>query len=202
MKVIDVINLSGKLLNEIDIKSCIDYCIKNQFTVEQLLESQETLDFVNEQSIKDLRLILDSINITLTKIATENFPTLVEESIIVENNKFSIDNLSQKLFKIKEITCSGVRQKFSVQNGFIMLPNGSYTIKYAFLPTELTFDDEVNLYNGKLSILTLSYGACAYFALIKGIYNESEMWNEKFEFSLQKNFARLTGVNIKKRRWL
>lgn len=203
MKVIDVINLTAKLLNEIDVKNCTLYCLKNDITIDELIDNDEiNLEYVNTQSIKDLRIILDCINIVLTKIATENYPIITCEEIQVDDNKFKIENLSQKLFKIKDIYCNFMRQKYFIRDGYICIPTGKYNIKYAILPKEVGFDDELQYYAGKLSILTIGYGVCECFALIKGMYDESEMWKEKFDSALQKNFTKIRDINIKKRRWI
>ena len=202
MKVIDIIDLTAKLLNEFDVKNCISYCKKNNMTITNLFNCEGLeLDYYNEQSIKDLRLILDTINIVLIKIATENRPIVVEEEVTSKNGKIAIDTLSQKLFKIKEISCGGVKQNYSISGGNILVSDGIYTIKYAIIPTELDFESSFNDYYGKLSLLTVCYGVCSYYTLIKGMYDESDMWKEKFENALNQNFAKLGGIYVKSRRW-
>lgn len=203
MKVTDIINLTAKMLGEVDVKNCINYCEQNNISVDELLSSLEiSLDYVNEQSKKDLRLILDCINIIITKIATENYPIIFSEKISVKDDSFNIDTLSQKLFKIKEISQHGIRQKFACKDKNILIPTGEYLIKYAILPTELTFSGDYFLFGGKLSILTLCYGTCACFAFVKGMYEEADRFEQKFESALNKNFAKLSGLMVKKRRWI
>lgn len=214
MKVKDIIKLTAKLLCETDILECVEYCEKNEKTFAQLLallnqsvasddESYIPIpNCLNSQSEKNLRIILDCINIAYLHICTEKYLLYKTESITVTNNCFDIDNLSQKLFKIKDITNAYGYVKIKLDAKKILLPNGTYTIKYAYLPQELNFDDEINSFNGKLTLLALSYGVCGKFCLIKNLFEEAESWESKFEKSLTQSFKKIGEIKIKSRRWI
>lgn len=208
MKVLDIIKLVTRLLNESDDKKCADYCEKNNLSLgkflDWLLDSTKTdlPDFLNTQSEKDLRLILDCINITQMQICTDFHPLEVSEEIVVDNNQILIDTLSQKLYKVKNISCNGEKVKYSFVSDKITLQNGKITIRYAFIPQEVDFNSSVESHNGNLTLLSMAYGVCYHFCLIKGIEDEAQKWQEKFEKSLTENFRKINEIKIKPRRWI
>ena len=208
MKVLDVIKLVTKLLNESDDKKCAEYCEKNNLSLKTFLgylhdETQTDLpDFLNSQSEKDLKLILDCINIVQMQVSTDFHSLLFEEEIEVSNGKFSIENLSQKLYKVKQISQNDEQIKYLFVKDEIMLGDGKYKIKYAYVPEDVGFDSTLETHNGNLTILSLAYGVCSQFCLIKGIADEGQVWQEKFEKSLLSNFKKIGEIKIKPRRWL
>ena len=211
MKVIDVIELTAKLLNIIDVKQCTSFCKTNQITLSQLLALPTTSetegdilkpDFLTEQVEKELRLLLDCINITQTQIASENNYLLKVEDITVENESFDIDTLSQKLYKIKDITSDNEKRNFDFIGNKIVIKNGSYKLKYAYLPDEVDFDDSIETHGGKVSILAFCYGVCNKYLLIKNMFDEANFWQEKFDKSISLCFRKLGEIKIKNRRWL
>lgn len=211
MKVIDVIELTAKLLNILEVKQCITMCKTNQITLSQLLalpqESKiegELLkpSFLTEQVERELRLILDCINITQMQIASENNYLIKIEDIVVENECFDIDTLSQKLYKIKEITCDDEKKNFDFVGNKIIIKNGNYKLKYAYLPNEIDFDDSVETHGGKVSVLAFCYGVCNKYLIVKNMTTEAEFWQEKFDKSLLSCFKKIGEIKIKNRRWI
>ena len=157
---------------------------------------------MTDLSKKELKLILDCINIVQTLISTEYYENYTEEIIVVENDEYDIDNFSQKLFKIKAITKDNEKQKYRLIGDKIKLESDSYTIKYAFIPQDVDFSGVVDSHSGKLAILAFCYGVCSEYCLIKGLFDEADMWQKKFNNSIVKNFKKLGGIFIKSRRWI
>ena len=214
MKVKDIIKLSARLLCENDIVDCIKYCEENEMTLTEFfaLKTQTALptseDYIEIpecftlQAEKDMRIILDCINIANLYICTEKYLRYSTEEIEITNGEYEIKNLSQKLFKIKQLSNNYGFVKYYLEAGKIILPNGKYTIKYAYLPTELGFDDDIDTFNGKLTNLALSYGVCSKFCLIKNLFDEADEWESKFSSSLAENFRKVGEIKIKQRRWI
>lgn len=207
MKVLDIIKLVTKLLNETDDKLCAEYCDTNNLSMSTFLgyltseEVESKPEFLTVQADKDLRLILDCINIVQMRICTEFHTLLSEENIVVENGEFEIENLSQKLYKIKQISAQNESVKYSYFENKILLSDGSYKIKYAFIPNDVGFTDSVETHNGNLTLLTIAYGVCSQFCTIKGLSDEAQQWEDKFTQSIAKNFKKLGQIEIKPRRW-
>lgn len=214
MRVSEIIEMSAKLLAENDLIGLINYCEINQMPVENMLglisqtavEGEE--DYIappptlNEQSVKNMILILDCINMIASEVEREYAPVYFKENITVENGLFDIDNLSHKLIKIKKILKSGFKVSFEIINGKLSLPSGSYEITYSYSGMEAGFEDEVFGHDGKLSLNTFCYGVCSQYSLIKGNRSEAEVWEEKFKNSLQNCFRGLGEIRMPKRRWL
>lgn len=203
MKVLDIIKLVSKLLNESDDKKCAEYCESNEISMDTLLaRTMENLpEFVTVQAEKDIRLILDCINIVQMQICTDYHTLICEESLTSINGAIVIDNLSQQLYKIKQISLNGENVKYTYFGNKILVGEGSYQIKYAFIPKEVGFDSTLESHNGNLTVVTLAYGVCSQFCLIKGLQTEAEMWKKMFEEGLNKNFKKLGEIRVKPRRW-
>lgn len=204
MKVIDIINLVAKLVDEIDVKNCVDYCLKNNLSLSELFslsnDDTQQLAFLNENSKTTLNTMLDAVNITQTLIATEYKPVFKTEQINIQNNEFLIENLSQQLFKVKEITLNNKKQKFVITDNKISVENGNALITYSYIPSQVCFEDTIKNFNG-VSIITMAYLVCAQYCLIKCSFEESSMWQQKFEQALLNNFKPINNISIKTRRW-
>lgn len=206
MKVLEIIKLVTKLLNESDDKLCAEYCDTNNLSMSTFLgylasEVESKPEFLTVQADKDLRLILDCINIVQMRICTEFHTLICEEEITVKNGKFEIENLSHKLHKIKQISAQNENVKYSYCENKILLNDGVYKIKYAFIPADVGFTDGVETHNGNLTLLTIAYGICSQFCTIKGLSDEAQQWEDKFTQSIAKNFKKLGQIEIKPRRW-
>lgn len=149
------------------------------------------------QMMRDVELIVDSINDVLCDISTD-FLTLKTTEKISVSGEFDLSNLSKRIYKILSIYPT---IKYSVVGNKLICEDGEYEIEYQYLPAEKTIDDKIDEFGGKLTLYALSYGVASQYCMICGNYSESEMWNSKYQDAMQIAMRSSKIVSLKNRIW-
>ena len=124
------------------------------------------------------------------------FPNMFQ-NIVVENGQFDLDDLDEQFCKIKKL---GDGKKFVVAGNQLVADNGEYQLLYSYLPEELDFDDEIEIYQN-LSKYAIFYGICSEYLMILGDFSQSETYESKFENAMETAKSELKVINPKQRRW-
>ena len=93
--------------------------------------------------------MLNALNLAIKEIATEFKPVYFEEKVNFVNGEFSVSSLSKTANKIICVGDDLAQNKFCVLNGYIKTDcNGEKTVKYSFVPDDLTTSDDVDFFEG------------------------------------------------------
>ena len=161
------------------------------------LDDVEELQSMDDLTERDVNLIVNCLNQTLTTIATEYIELLTSENITVVNGEFDLDDLEKNFYKIKRVENN---EKFEIVDNKLRLNNGNYKIIYSYYPEELELNDEFDFYEN-LSKYAICYGICSQYCLILGDFAQSETWESKFENAMEMAKSQLKVMSIKNRRW-
>ena len=164
-----------------------------------VMSADLTSESLDPQTQKDVNLIVSSINQVLSDIATEYVPLIASEEIEVQNCEFDLTTLSNAFHKLISVQTS---KEYSLNFETLKIANGTYTIEYSYLPQIVKTGDEIDGFDTKLTVFSLSYGVAAEFCTISGNYSEAEMWNSKFENAMEAVAKPHRTFELKKRRWL
>ena len=147
--------------------------------------------------------LLKALNLTIEEIATEFKPMYTEETLTFELGKASLENLTQKVNKIVCVKNKNTFYKFSVENGYIVCDgvSGERTVKYSFIPEELTETDDV-VFDEEISEKTLALGVCMEFMFLTNAFDEVSVWEDRFYKSLKNSLRNVGRINMPRRRWL
>ena len=170
MFVKDVLLMSAKYLG---LREVCDYLSS---------ESNES----NDQVIDDIEKLTLSINMATTKIASEYFE-LVEESVISPSTKFvEFQSITDKnIIEIKN--CYGENSSainFNLHLNGVSSDSNIARIRYSFFPKDLSIDDSIDFFN-KINVYTIAAGVVGEYLFLKGDFEESYVWDERFKNSLK-----------------
>ena len=160
------------------------------------LNNFENLD---AQTKKDINLLVSCINEVLCDIATDYLPLKYTENITVSGGEFELSNLTKAFHKIINIETSN---PYKIELDTLKIADGTYTIQYSYLPEVYTLSGDITDFDSRLTIHALTFGVASEFCIISGNYSESEMWNSRFESSMQIAKRSLKVSELAKRRWI
>jgi hypothetical protein len=149
----------------------------------------------DDQTRRDVNLIVSSLNEVLSDIATDYLPQTETEKIDVQNGEFDLDNLSKPFYKL--IKFDG---EYVLKLNKLQAKSGVHIITYSHLPNIVELDDEFSC-DSRLTIQAISYGIAKEYCLICGSYDESALWESKFKNAMQVAIKKQSVVELKHRRW-
>lgn len=150
----------------------------------------------------DIDILMHCVNVIINEIVSDYIPVFKVEEIDVVDGKYPIDSLSSKLLAIRNIKYkNGNNVKFSIENKHIVLPNGKFSIKYSYLPSSYTFDDEITELDSQITERVIVCGVVSEYYYLSGLYSEAELWRSKFEGGINSACKRLTNIIMRGRIW-
>lgn len=156
-------------------------------TVEYLSsdKSQEPSDEVKQQ-INQLTIFM---NYVLREITKEHFPLVQKETVTSDQDgKIYFSKFKRNATQIKDVkNFLDLSCHFEIFPDFLKVenPNTEYKVFYAYSPkTILNLDDEIEIPFG-VDYFVICFGIASEFALVKGLYDEAEMWESKFKAELK-----------------
>ena len=152
---------------------------------------------IDSTTQRDIDLIVKCLNLVLHRIATEYVELLKRDTVSVVNGMFDLTTLGEKIYKVKKVVGC---EKYRVVDNKLFAENGNYEIVYSYFPEELDFDDQLEYFEN-LSHFAIYYGICSEFLMILGDFSQSEIWESKFENSMEMAKSNLKVVDIKHKRW-
>lgn len=181
----------------------VDNVIKEVATLLQLTDvvnaDLSNFESLGVQTQKDVNLILSSMNEVLSNVATEHLPLKANETIIVTQNAFDLNELSKQFFKLIRVK---TQKAYNVDFETLKIENGTYEVEYLYLPEEYQLGDDITEFSKALTVYSLAYGVAGEYCLVGGNYSEAELWNSKFLNAISKFSKPHKTFSLKSRRWL
>lgn len=173
--------------------------VANMLQLSNVYSANFDADSFDTQTQKDINLIVSCINEVLCDIATDHLPLKKTETILVSGGVYQLSNLSNTFHKLIEVKTN---KPYNVELENLYIENGTYEITYSFLPDIYEFGDTIENFDTRLTMYALCFGVAAEYCLISGNYNESEMWNSRFESAMQVAKRKNGLTKLKERRWI
>ena len=165
---------------------------------ESLLNDSDSSNEINDEiqkivlGINMLNGMIASQYIELKDIkAIENSSSLIPYKLISNN----------QIIEIKRVTDIN-----NVILDFVRYANGikcnadNIKIEFTYFPSKVTIDDSIDYYLG-LDELTFAQGVVGQYLFLKGDFEESYVWDEKFKYSLSSLVKVKRNIEIPCKRW-
>lgn len=135
--------------------------------------------------------LLDCYNLVENELATDYFPLRTVDKVIINENKIKYAELKNKACRILNIQdFQNEEVKFKLFPEYIELAknyNGHYFfVRYNYIPKKKAIKDNCE-YDGKMQQV-LKYGVCAEYCLIKGNFEQSYVWSEKYKSGIKERY--------------
>lgn len=195
-------------LREIIKLSCV------MLSLDEILQStelyDENFDILDEQSVttsgtnieRNLNLLIKCFNLAYSELATDYFPLITLEKIIVNDGNFNLKNLQNDFYKLVKLEDrDGLSACYDIYDNILYTKNGEYTLVYCYVPQKLTLNSEVNNFNGKLVDRVFAYGVNKEYCFISGLYSEAESYKSKFEEAIKLCKTIKREIKLPRRRW-
>lgn len=186
MQVKDIIALAAEGLGREDLKEAMD--------------SEER----SEETQKELNCLLRGYNFVENEIALEYFPLKAEESFACENGKLAYTLFAHAPVDVHEVVDgAGKRVNFTLFPAYLALPEGVHTVKviYSYAPERKNFNDE-SAFDGKVSPRLMSYGVASEFLLANARYQESDLFQKRYQDALRAAGILRRRLAMHARRWV
>lgn len=150
----------------------------------------------------DIDLFEKCFNFVYKEIASTYFPLLEQEQVTFTNNKLLFSALSKSVLSVKKVCKNSKKLKFLVFSDHIFCEVDKAWVIYSALPADLTLNNEVNLFGGRVLAHVIAYGVAREFCYITGNYSDADLWESRFKSALKvAHSARVPSV-LPKRRFL
>ena len=185
MTVKDVLKSASLLLTKLDLLSALDSnSIASSFT-------------------RDINLLIGATNLVINEIVSDYVPIYKSEDIEVSTGKYAVSSLSATLLAIRHLKSeAGYNVKYTIESGYILLPNGKFNIKYSYLPAKVTaLSDSLSFLDPQITDRVIAYGVVSEYYLINGLYSEAKLWRDKFESGVNSASKRLSNIVMRGKVW-
>lgn len=151
-----------------------------------------------EQSLIDA--LLGALNIAYREVVCEYLPLVHSESVNFVNGEVSVADLEKKILYPIKVTRKGEVVAFKAYaNRITSNFSGIAELEYAYLPEELTIEDDID--NMRLTQAALSDGTLSEYYFANKVFDLAKSYDSSFRDKL--GFLRYKGrsLRLKERRW-
>lgn len=158
-----------------------------------------------EENLKDEFCVFEkALNLAHQEIC-ERLSLKFKKEVSVLNGEISYENIDEKvkrIFVVKD--CSTLKNIKFVESKSKILVDDSLKrvlVVYSKIPQELLLDEDVFLFNGKVSEKCFALCIASEYFYIKSFYEEAEIFYKRFKELLKLSINKFGGVFLPKRRW-
>ncbi|MDR0850330.1 MAG: hypothetical protein LBN07_02465 [Christensenellaceae bacterium] len=157
---------------------------------------------VSAETQKKFNKLLDSFNLCLSEISTDYIPLLTSQTLTPVGGKLYSNSTDMK--RIYEIrTKSGKKLKYKLFEGFVSIDfAGPVEVTSFVAPQILTLNSTFSSFGGKVSEKCLAMGTSAEYCFLAALYNDAEIWDNRFRQALNRACSKKDSLILPERRWL
>ena len=168
------------------------------FADDHAAEAQEELK-IN----KDLQLLNRCANLVYKEVACDYLPLVRKQTFETSNGAISYADFDKVLQDVKEIRDAyGKSVKFYVLPDGLETVSGTVCVKYAYVPSDCGFFEELDYKSGKIGERVFAYGTAAEYCMISGLYEDALIWEQRYKDALLSCVSKKSEIRIPARRWV
>ncbi|MDD4002883.1 MAG: hypothetical protein PHE12_01655 [Clostridia bacterium] len=167
-----------------------------------LLKEPESLDEkLIEQAQKDVEQVLCCANYICEEIAADYINLKAVQHFESETGQISYSAFEHIPIDIYAVKQGGKNIPFKLYPQQLMTLAGELEVLYTYKPQKKEIDDFLD-FDARLSARAAAYGTAAEYSLMKGLYEESVIWDKRYKDSLFSALKTKKSINMPKRRWV
>ena len=181
-------------VKDIVVKAC-DFVGKDDLA-NALREGQDlSADFTALQN-----KLIKCFNLVREEIASEYQPLMQVEKFVVKNFKLEMSAFSKDVLEIYSIKDRyGRNVHYKIFDDYIFVCGKDVEVIYSTPASQLSIDDD---FSSNLPERVFAYGVAREFFFLNGLYEDANMWEDRFKGSLQILLRRKSEVRMPRRSWI
>ncbi len=171
--------------------------------IDEELSSDLALDTISSNN-RQLVTLFNASLLAYEELATDYFPLLKRESVVIENNKLYYDDLTKTVKDIYRIGgIDGKIFRFKCYPDYCYVAGeGNVDVTYSYVPVAPTFAGAFDNFCGKVSVRSFALLTAAEYCFINGFYEDAKIWHKRFSQSIKANMSSRAHFVMPKRKWL
>jgi len=178
--------------------------------VTKLMEINNVYDYLTNDNIAlddsimaDIDRLLSAVNMTNSIIASQYIEVNDCVEIQSKNNLIHYADITDKnIIEIKEVTdYNGSPIEYKLCSDGIEVSRSKVNVKFSYFPSMVDIDDDINYYT-KINTITFAFGVIAEYLFLKGDFEDSYIWDNKFKQSLSSLVRPKRKIVMPTKRWL
>ena len=150
---------------------------------------------------EEVQALLKCFHLIENEVALDYIPLRAEDTLLSPSCTAKFSELSLKPARIISVTDEWDNPlKFKIFPDFLKTNAGKIKILYSYLPTEKDVFGESD-FQLLLSERALSFGVCAEYCLLSGLYEQAEIWKNKYKDALKAAMRSQKSRVLSSRRW-
>lgn len=167
---------------------------------EELGKAIKNSDSLTDEQNSICDSLVKCFNLIYNEIASEYLPIIKVEKVKPVGSRVEYSTLSGDVCQILSISdCSGERLKFKAFQDYVMVDANEIEIIYQVYPSELTLSSE---FDTTLTERIFAYGIAREYYFMQTLFDEADIWEERFKNSLQVLSRKKSEVKMPRRRWI
>lgn len=160
---------------------------------------QTTIPTLENTEIEHLK---KCFNLVYNEIATAYITLIKTEQVVFIDGVLAYNKLSKTITEIRKLYANGKNIPYSLEEDGIHANVLCAQLTYSYAPEELSFEDEVFMFGGKIQDRVFAYGIAMEFCLITGLYDDAEVWETRFYSGLKEAYSKKSEIRLPSRRWI
>lgn len=168
----------------------------------QLLKEPESLnENLREQAEKDLEQVLCCANYICEEIAADYINLKASQRFNSAAGQIIYSAFEHIPIDIYSVRQGGEDVPFQLFPRHLETAAGEIEVRYTYKPQKKELDDFLD-FDARLSARAAAYGTAAEYSLMKGLYEESVIWDKRYKDSLFSALKTKKSINMPKRSWV
>ncbi|MBQ8444632.1 MAG: hypothetical protein IJX25_04700 [Clostridia bacterium] len=155
---------------------------------------------LSEEDFSLQEKLVKCFNLIREEIASEYQPILQVEKFTVKNFKLELSSFSNDVLEIYSIKDKyGRNVHYKIFDGYIFVCGKEVEVIYSTPASTLTIDDD---FSSSLPERIFAYGVAREYFFINSLYEDANIWEERFKGSLQIMLRRKSEIKMPRRSWI
>ena len=158
---------------------------------------------LTEENTKDLNLLKRCLDLVISEIASDYMPIIKSKEIEFENfacQISSIDNSIQEIISIKSKT--GKNLFYKIVDNKIICKTNLADVEYKVYPSKSELNGDCENFGGRIPDRVIAYGVCMEYCLVSLLFDDAQIWENRYKSSLLINSRKKSEMKLKKRRFI
>lgn len=170
---------------------------ENEELKEALSSNTASLD---EKQADLVNMFVECFNLIANEIASDYIPHYERETYVTDDFKINYSSFSSVPLKIVSVVDkNGHKVRFKAFDDYLMALASEVTVTYLSQPEEKGLNDSVA---SVIPMRIYAYGMAREYYLMQTLYEEADIWQERFIQALQSLSRRKNETRVPARRWL